>query len=89
MKNIPSTATELQTGLWLQLNTFYVGKNSHIQRELYSSNGYCFYDKTEEIHDENSNSPQRTYMRFIIIPPSKDINDFVVVKIMDDFELVN
>lgn len=94
MKNIPSTATELQTGLWLQLNTFYIGKNSHIQRELYSSNGYCFYDKTEEIFDEEGNllteilPNQRTYYQYMSLGKDKDINDLVSVEIENDFTIV-
>ena len=79
----------IKEGLLQETNSFVFLGQTRTSYKLYAEDGYCFYDKTEDIHDENSNSPQRTYMRFIIIPPSKDINDFVVVKIMDDFELVN
>lgn len=45
-REIPSTAVEIQTGLWMNTTTFTVNNVEYIQRELYSSEGYCFYNNT-------------------------------------------
>ena len=45
-REIPSTAVEIQTGLWLNKTPVVVCGNNYIRHELYSSEGYCFYNNT-------------------------------------------
>ena len=45
-REIPSTAVEIQTGLWLNQTPVVVLGNNYTQYELYSSEGYCFYNNT-------------------------------------------
>lgn len=88
---------ESKEGLLYEYNEFFALGKMQSNYKLYADEGYCFYDKTDKLYDEEGNvipnemvlPAQRTYMRFIIIPSNKDINDFVVVKIQDGFELVN
>jgi hypothetical protein len=50
-REIPNTATEIQPGLYHNL---VVGRYITYS-ELYSSEGYCFYDVTAEVWDEEGN----------------------------------
>lgn len=71
-RKIPKGSVEIQTGLWLHSSTFTVGEVEYPRRHLYSSEGYCFYNHTLEIYDEEGNvipkedvlPTQRTYMTF-------------------------
>ena len=93
MREMPETATEIQTGLWMNLSTFVVGGTTYIQRELYSTEGYCFYDKTEEHYDEEGNKVeeilphQRMYYQYMSLAKDKNIEDLVSVKIEDGYEI--
>lgn len=50
-REIPETAVEIQTGLYLNL----VQGTYITMAHLYSSEGYCFYDKTAPVYDEEGN----------------------------------
>ena len=54
-REIPSTAVEIQTGLYWELRSFVVGGVMHYGSRLYSSEKYCFYDKNDVYYDENGN----------------------------------
>lgn len=46
-REIPNGAVEIQTGLWLYTYTKTIaGLGERTYRELYSSEGYCFYNNT-------------------------------------------
>ena len=45
-REIPSGAVEIQTGLWLYSYNKTIGGTEYTFRELYSSEGYCFYNNT-------------------------------------------
>lgn len=45
---IPNGSKEIQTGLWLYSYNKTIGGNRYTFNELYSSEGYCFYDNTWE-----------------------------------------
>ena len=53
VRQIPEGAVEIQKRLWLySTDQVLVGT---ILKYLYSSEGYCFYDNTDEIYDEEGN----------------------------------
>ena len=88
--------TKISEGLLQEYNEFIALGKVKFNYKITAEEGYCFYDKTDEIYDEEGNlipnelvlPNQRHYMRFIIIPPSKNVSDFVAVPIQSDFELV-
>lgn len=43
LREIPATATEIQTGLWADQKTVTLGSMTRVKYNLYSSEGYCFY----------------------------------------------
>lgn len=60
---IPESAIEIQTGLYLYERTAVIGGETRIFRELYSSEGYCFKDMADEVEDESI----RTYYRHMYL----------------------
>lgn len=47
LNTIPNGAIEIQTGLYLLETPFYVSGVQYIRRELYSADGYCFWERTQ------------------------------------------
>lgn len=97
LREIPEGAVEIQTGLWLHSYTFMFGTQQMLARHLYSSEGYCFYDKTYPIYDEEGNQipedqiqpNQRIYAQYASLASGEDINNYVSVPIQPDFEIVS
>lgn len=67
--------------------------------KLYSTDGYCFYDKTIQFYDDKSNlipeseikSEQRQYMRYCSTPMTSidEINEtYISVPIHPEYEIV-
>ena len=52
---IPEGSVEIQTGLYLYRYTKTIGGTEYTFSELYSAEGYCFYDVDDEIYDEEGN----------------------------------
>ena len=53
---IPEGSTEIQTGLWAAIHSFVVNGRTYSFYDLYSSEGYCFWDTmTSENYDEDGN----------------------------------
>lgn len=98
---IPEGSVEIQTGLWLHSYPLTVGGVEYTMRKLYSSEGYCFYDKTEEIYrqDEEGNyylvpadevlPTERKYMQYASLGLTTDINNFISVPVDPAYEIVN
>lgn len=56
VRPIPDGSVEIQTGLWAYLNSFTVGGTTYAFYDLYSAEGYCFYDVSNTINqDEEGN----------------------------------
>lgn len=93
---IPEGAVEIQVGLWLESYYLTVVNPPRLVRKLYSADGYCFYDKTTEVYDEEGNlvpeeeiqPNQRLYMQYMVIPESKNIDDLVSVPVDPSYEIV-
>lgn len=88
---------EIQTGLFLEEHAFIVYGKTYYNSRLYSADGYCFYDKTAEVYDEDGKlvtdvkPAQRKYMRSIITPITsiEELNNiYVSLQIEKDFEIV-
>lgn len=90
---------EGQEGLYVEI---YERVNSltgaiMVRRILHSADGYCFYDNTEVIFDEEGNevpenevTPEmRTYYQYMSIVESTDITNFVSVPVDPAYEIVN
>ena len=55
IREIPTGSVEIQTGLWLYTTEKTLASNTYTLKYLYSSEGQCFYDNTDEIYDEEGN----------------------------------
>lgn len=73
---IPSTAVEIQTGLWLNQTPVTIGGNNYIRYELYSSEDYCFYDSTWA--DE-----ERIYWQYMSLGFTNDSDIYVSIPISE------
>lgn len=95
-REIPEGSIEIQTGLYLKIvQGTYISYGT-----LYSSDGYCFYDKTVEVFDEEGNvipeenilPSQRLYMQYTATSQT-DIDDlnatYVSVPVDDSYEIVS
>ena len=89
---------QIQIGLYLQENLFLINGVTYHNSILSSANGYCFYDKTEEVYDEEGNvipqeavkPNQRKYTTWLKTPLTNvdDINSqYVSVRIESGFEI--
>ena len=96
-RKIPEGSIEIQTGLWLYSYTKTLGGTEYTFRQLYSSEGYCFYDLQDEYYDEEGNlipeenilPSQRTYYQYHSLSFTRDVNDFVSVPVDPSYEIVN
>ena len=102
MPTIPSGAVEIQTGLYLLETPYTVSGIARTRRELYSSDGYCFYDKNDVYLDEEGNvipdeevlPEQRIYAQYAILSGLYNtveiINaNFISVPVQEGFEIVS
>lgn len=97
-REIPATAVEVQTGLWIDFQTVTVGAVSFTKSDLYSAEGYCFYaiEQAENYVDGDTSgellpSEQRIYATFMYSAYSTvdEVNDAVVsVPVQDGYEIV-
>ena len=96
MREIPATAVEVQTGLWAHEKTLTLGIMTRTFYDLYSSDGYCFYDKTHPNNlDEDGNlkpENERMYAQYqsTTCTTIEQINArFVSVPVQDGYEIVS
>lgn len=54
VREIPKGSIEVQKGLWLYSKTKIILGQTKTLYELYSSEGYCFYDKSQEMVQQNN-----------------------------------
>ena len=100
-REIPQGSVEIQTGLWLYTYTKVISGVERTYRQLYSSEGYCFYNKTQEIYRQDENGDiylvpddevlptERIYMTFASLGIYTDVNDFVSVLADPSYEIVS
>ena len=94
-REIPSDAIEVQVGLYWRTYTFTVLGNTYRGGELFSSEGYCFYDLNQpENYDEEGNllpAEQRIYATYAtcISETADEVNSYIVsVPVQPGYEIV-
>lgn len=96
--NIPEGSTEIQTGLFAKLITFNFNGEERSHYNIYSADGYCFYDKTQQVNNDNepenedeNKEIKQTYARVAYTPYKtiEELNEvYVSVPIKEEFEIV-
>ena len=76
-REIPDGAVEIQTGLWLYTYTKTItGLGERTYRELYSSDGYCFYNHTWA-------EDERIYWQYASLGSLTNVNDYTSIPISE------
>lgn len=93
---IPEGSVEAQTGLWAYLYSFTVSGVTHSHYEIYSAEGYCFYNVDQpENYDEDGNlkpPAERVYAQYCVTvcQTIEEVNaHFVSVPIEEGYEIVS
>lgn len=98
VREIPVGSTEIQVGLWLYEYHRIIGGTTYTFRQLFSADGYCFYNlEVPENYNEDGNlkpPSERLYAQWAAIAHSYDtvekINaNFISVPIEEGYEIVN
>lgn len=75
-REIPNGAVEIQTGLWLHTYNMTIGGTEYTFKDLYSSEGYCFYNHTLiEI--------ERSYMQYASLGLADSENNYTSIPISE------
>ena len=95
IRPIPEDSTEIQTGLWLHVTIINTPFGTIHRGELYSAEGYCFYDLSiPENFDEEGNlkpAEDRLYAQYATCPGNdlEWINaNIVSVPVQPGYEIV-
>lgn len=95
IRPIPEGSTEIQTGLWLHVTIVNTPFGTIHRGELYSAEGYCFYDLSiPENYDEEGNlkpAEERVYAQYSTCPGNDPewINENIVsVPVQPGYEIV-
>lgn len=89
---IPEGAFLIKEGLYVHERSFKIGKQSYTAWDLYSADGWCFYDlqQVENYVDGNIGGElvpveERTYSRFAIMPKDEEYvtNNIISVPIIE------
>lgn len=91
---IPETAVEVQTGLWADLRTITFGNMTRTKYDLYSSEGYCFYEIPNSLDEDGNLLPedQRIYYQYMSTTYTTvdEINaNIVSVPVQDGYEIAS
>lgn len=92
LRDIPATAIQVQTGLWADLVTVTLGSMTMSKYNLYSSEGYCFYEIANNLDEEGNLRPEneRLYHQFMYTNyrTVEQINaEIVSVPVQDGYEI--
>lgn len=75
-REIPSGSVEIQTGLWLYTYNKTIGGTEYTFRQLFSSEGYCFYNNT--LPEE-----ERIYVQWCSLTFTEDVNNYTSIPISE------
>ena len=94
LREIPATAIEVQTGLWADLVTVTFGSITRSKYNLYSAEGYCFYEPANNLDEDGNLRPEneRIYYQFMYTNYTtvEQINaEIVSVPVQDGYEIVS
>lgn len=94
-REIPEGSIEIQTGLWAAENHYTFNGEARMRYDLYSSEGYCFYEvKQPENYDEEGNLKpleERVYATYArtCYTTIEELNaDFISVPYQEGYEVV-
>ena len=94
-RTIPEGAFLFKEGLYILETTVTFGSMTRIKWELYSADGWCFYDLQQaENYDEEGNllpPAERVYAQYMIMTKNEDrvTNDIISVPVEDGYEIVS
>lgn len=95
-REIPEGSVEAQTGLWAYLDVFTMNGVTYSYYNIYSSEGYCFYnvDQPENYDEEGNLKPaeQRVYATYCstVCKTIDEVNaHFVSVPYQEGYEVVS
>ena len=92
---IPETAFLFKEGLYIVETPISMGNLSRIKWELYSAEGWCFYDLEQpENYDEEGNlrpAEERIYAQYMIRTKNEDYvnNNIICVPVQPGYEIVS
>ena len=98
---IPEGSVEIQEGLWLYEYTRTIGGRVYTFRELYSAEGYCFWEVNQpenyvdgDVNGELLPLEQRVFAQYAMLAQIyttvEQINaDFISVPVQDGYEIVS
>jgi hypothetical protein len=95
VREIPEGSVLIQTGLYLYEYTKVIAGNTYTFRQIYSAEGYCFYDITnpENLDEEGNLLPpeQRMYAQYMSCAYTREeIDAYIVsVPVEDGYEIVS
>lgn len=100
IREIPAGSVEIQTGLYVYDSTIVIAGNTYPKRQLYSAEGYCFYDVEQpENYDEEGNlkpAEERVYAQYSGLAVSQaswtyeQLNArYISVPVQDGYEIVS
>lgn len=82
VREIPEGAVQIQEGLYLYSYTRTINGTVYTFRQLFSTEGYCFYDNT--LPEE-----ERIYMQWASLGMADSENNYTSVPIEDWMEIVS
>lgn len=92
---IPENAFLFKEGLYIVETEIRMGSLTRIKWELYSAEGWCFYDlQIPENYDEEGNllpADQRMYAQYSIMTKDEDYvnNNIICVPVQPGYEIVS
>lgn len=96
VRPIPEGSVEIQTGLWAAENHYTFNGQPRIRYDLYSSEGYCFWEVQQpENYDEEGNLlplEQRVFAQYARTAYTSidALNEaFISVPVQDGYEIVS
>lgn len=96
VRPIPEGSVEIQAGLWAAIRTFTMSGITYSFYDLYSSEGYCFWEVNQpENYDEEGNllpMEQRVYAQYAITcyTTIDELNEnFISVPVQEGYEIVS
>lgn len=95
IREIPEGSVLIQTGLYLYEYQKTIAGKTYTFRQLYSAEGYCFYDRTnpENLDEEGNLLPpeQRMYMQYMSCAYTpEEINTYIVsVPVQEGYYIVS
>lgn len=100
IREIPEGSVEIQTGLFMYQYNVVIAGTTYLKRELYSSEGYCFYDVDQvENYDEEGNlkpENERVYAQYSSLSlmqsnwTYEQLNaKYISVPVQDGYEIVS